>query len=151
MLCFLTFAQQSRQIHVNRLWSSLYKCINNAYCLEVLWYIHLCIYTYIIDILCGILCVCVCVCECGKGECVHAQSYPTLCDPMDYSPPGSSVHGILRQEYWSGLPWPPPGGLPDQGIEPTSSASPTLIGGFFTTSATWLTASNWNQAKRKQW
>ena len=96
MLCFLTFAQQSRQIHVNRLWSSLYKCINNAYCLEVLWYIHLCIYTYIIDILCGILCVCVCVCECGKGECVHAQSYPTLCDPMDYSPPGSSVHGILQ-------------------------------------------------------
>ena len=31
-----------------------------------------------------------------------SQSYPTLCDPMDYSPPGSSVHGILQQEYWSG-------------------------------------------------
>ena len=30
------------------------------------------------------------------------QSCPTLCDPMDYIPPGSSVLGILRQEYWSG-------------------------------------------------
>jgi len=38
-----------------------------------------------------------------------AQSYPTLCDPMDYSLPGSSVHGILQEEYWSGLPFPSPG------------------------------------------
>ena len=37
-----------------------------------------------------------------------AQSYLTLCDPMDCSPPGSSVHGILWQEYWSGLPCPSP-------------------------------------------
>ena len=34
------------------------------------------------------------------------QSCPTLGDPMDYSPPGSSVHGISRQEYWSGVPLP---------------------------------------------
>ena len=33
-------------------------------------------------------------------------------------PPGSSIHGILRQEYWSGLPFCPPGGLPDRGIKP---------------------------------
>ena len=33
------------------------------------------------------------------------------CDPMDYSPPGSSVHGISRQEYWSGLLFPFPGDL----------------------------------------
>ena len=38
-----------------------------------------------------------------------------------------------RQEYWSGLPCPPPGDLPDQGIKP---ASPALAGGFFTMSAT---------------
>ena len=50
--------------------------------------------------------------------------------PMDCSPPGSSVHGILRQEYWSGLPFPSPGDLPDPGIEP---ASPALAEGFFTT------------------
>ena len=39
---------------------------------------------------------------------------------MDYSPPGSSVHEIFQQEYWSGLPCPPPGYLPNAGIEPTS-------------------------------
>ena len=38
-----------------------------------------------------------------------------------------------RQEYWSWLPFPPPGDLPDPGIEPTSPASPALAGGFFTT------------------
>ena len=36
------------------------------------------------------------------------QSCPTLCDPIDGSPPGSPVPGILRQEYWSGLPFPSP-------------------------------------------
>ena len=53
--------------------------------------------------------------------CMHAkslQSCLTLCDPMDYSSPGSSVHGILQQVYWSGSPCPPPGDLPDSGIEP---------------------------------
>ena len=41
------------------------------------------------------------------------QSCPTLCDPMDSSPPGSSVHGFSRQEHWNGLPFPspPPRGL----------------------------------------
>ena len=34
------------------------------------------------------------------------QSCPTLCDPIDGSPPGSSVPGIPRQEHWSGLPFP---------------------------------------------
>ena len=42
-----------------------------------------------------------------------------------------------RQDYWSELPWPPPGAFPDPGIEPTSLTSPALAGGFFTTSATW--------------
>ena len=45
--------------------------------------------------------------------------------------------GFSRQEYWSGLPCPPPGDLPDPGIEPTSLVSAELAGGFFTTSATW--------------
>ena len=36
------------------------------------------------------------------------QSCPTLCDPIDGSPLGSPVPGILRQEYWSGLPFPSP-------------------------------------------
>ena len=42
-----------------------------------------------------------------------------------------------RQEYWSGLPCPPPGDLPNPGIEPLSLTSPALAGQFFTTSATW--------------
>jgi len=40
--------------------------------------------------------------------------------------------GFSRQEYWSGLPCPPPGDLPNAGIEP-----PAPAGRFFTTSATW--------------
>ena len=42
--------------------------------------------------------------------------------------------GFSRQEYWSGVLCPPPGGLPDPGIEPESLMSPALIGRFFTTS-----------------
>ena len=130
-----------------------------------------------------------------------SQSCPTLCDPMDCSLPGSSVHGILqarilewvaipfsrdsfwqcrifdcmdasicgsiaasslcakslqsclfvtlwtrqaplsmgfsRQEYWSGLPCPPPGDLPDPSMEPVSLTSPALVGRLFITSTTW--------------
>ena len=40
------------------------------------------------------------------------------------------------QEYWSGLPGPPPGDLPDAGIKPVSLTSPVLAGGFVTTSTT---------------
>ena len=39
--------------------------------------------------------------------------------------------GFPRQEYWSGLPCPPLGDLPDPGIEPASLASPALAGRFF--------------------
>ena len=45
--------------------------------------------------------------------------------------------GFSRQEYWNGLPCPPPGDLPDAGIEPVPLTSPALAGRFFTTSATW--------------
>ena len=58
-----------------------------------------------------------------ESESEVAQSCPTLCYPMD-----SSLHqdppsmGFSRQEYWSGLPFPSPGNLPDPGIEPRSPA-----------------------------
>ena len=42
-----------------------------------------------------------------------------------------------KQEYWSELPFPLPGVLPNPGIEPMSLLSPSLAGGFLTTSATW--------------
>ena len=54
---------------------------------------------------------------------------------MDYSSSGSSV-GFSRQEYWSRLPFSPPGDLPDPGIELAALTSPALTGGFFTTSTT---------------
>ena len=54
------------------------------------------------------------------------QSCPTLCEPMNLCPPGSSVHGVLGQEYWSVLPCPPPGDLPNLGIEPASPAVSAL-------------------------
>ena len=44
--------------------------------------------------------------------------------------------GFSRQEYWRGLPYPPPGNLPNPGIEPAYLKSPTLAGRFFATSAT---------------
>ena len=45
--------------------------------------------------------------------------------------------GFSRQECWSGLPWLPPGDLPNPGIEPVVLMSPALAGGFFTISITW--------------
>ena len=62
----------------------------------------------------------------SKGkESEVAQSCPTLCDPMYCSLPVSQSPlsmGFSRQEYWSGLPFPSPGDLPDSGIEPRSPA-----------------------------
>ena len=63
----------------------------------------------------------------------------TLCDHMVCSPPGSSVHGILQARIQKGLPFPPPGDLPNPGIKPMSltSLALALSSMFFTTSTTW--------------
>ena len=50
--------------------------------------------------------------------------------------------GFSRKEYWSGLPCPPPGDLPNPGIKATSLTCPALAGGFFTSSTTWEAHSN---------
>ena len=65
------------------------------------------------------------------------QSCLSLCDVVDCSPPGSTVYGILRQEYWSGLPCPPPRYCPYPGREPASLMSLVLAGRFFNPSTTW--------------
>ena len=52
--------------------------------------------------------------------CLVAKSCLTLSDPMDHSYQAPLPMGFYRQEYWSGLPFPFPGDLPDPGIEPTS-------------------------------
>ena len=61
----------------------------------------------------------------------------TLCNPVDCSPPGSSVCGILPARTLQWVPRPPPGDLPDPGTESPSLMSPALAGGFFTTCTTW--------------
>ena len=52
---------------------------------------------------------------------------------MDRSPQAPLSVEFSRLEYWSWLPCPPPGDLPNPGMEPTSLVSPPLAGGFFTT------------------
>ena len=71
--------------------------------------------------------VCVCVC-------VYAQSCLILWHPMDCSPPGPSLSmEFSGQEYWSGLPFPPPRDISGPGIEPKFPMPPALAGRFFTT------------------
>ena len=72
-------------------------------------------------------------CACAK----LLQSYRTLCDPIDCSLSGFLSMRLSRREYQSGLPCPPPGDLPDPGVETVSFMSPALADGLFTTSATW--------------
>ena len=75
-------------------------------------------------------------CDCGSGwvavcapMCLSAQLNPSLCDPMNGSPPGSSDHRILQARIWSGLSFPSPGDLLDPGITPLSHP---LAGRLFT-------------------
>ena len=53
--------------------------------------------------------------------------------PWTVAPQAPPSMGFSRQEYWSGLPFPPPRDLPNPMIEPMSFASPALVGKFFTT------------------
>ena len=67
----------------------------------------------------GCVCVCVCVCVCARA---HAQLCLTVCDPMDCSPPGSSIHGILQQRIleWVAMP-------SSRGIFPTQGSNLFLL------------------------
>ena len=59
-----------------------------------------------------------------------------LCDPMDCSPPGSSIQGILQARILEWVAVPFSRDFPDPGIKPASLKSPALAGRFFTTSTT---------------
>ena len=74
--------------------------------------------------------ICACVLSCFS--CVRL--FTTLWTVAHQAPLSM---GFCRQEEWSGLPCPPPGDLPDPGIELMSLKSPALAGRFFSTSATW--------------
>ena len=69
------------------------------------------------------------MCVCAQSL-SHVQLFVTLWTAALQAPLSM---GSSRQEYWSGLPFPSPGYLPDPGIEPTSFVSPALAYGFFTT------------------
>ena len=72
-----------------------------------------------------------------EDKCVRAKSCqlcPTLCNPMDCSPPGSSVHGILQARILEWVAMPSSRGSSQPGTEPKSLNSLALAGGFFTTS-----------------
>ena len=60
---------------------------------------------------------------CCAVLCFVAQSCPTLCDPTDYSPPGSSVHGILQARTLEWVAVPSSRDLHDPGVEPASLKS----------------------------
>ena len=72
----------------------------------------------------------------GVNKVNVAQLCLTLCDPMDCSPPVSSIHGILQARILEWVVVVSPRDLPDPWIEPGSLVSPPLAGGFFTTSTT---------------
>ena len=72
-----------------------------------------------------------------KSESEGAQSTPWA---AAYQTPLSM--GFSRQEYWSGLPYPPPGDPPHPGVKTVSPMSPLLASGFFTTCASWLVTHN---------
>ena len=61
---------------------------------------------------------------------------------MDYSPPGSSVHGILQARILEWVLFSPPGDLPNPAIELGYPMTPALAGGFLTTSTTWAAPYN---------
>ena len=79
--------------------------------------------------MCVSVSVCVCVCVCTQSL-SHVQLFVTL---WTVAYQALLSMGFSRQEYWSGLPCPPPGDLSHPGIEAASLASPALASSFSTT------------------
>ena len=80
----------------------------------------------------------------GTARSAHCPNHPQLCACMlsrgrlfaalwTVALQAPLPMGFPRQEYWSGLPFPPPRHLPNPGVEPMPPAAPALAGGFFTT------------------
>ena len=79
------------------------------------------------------MCVRARACACMLSRFSRVRLFATLWAVASQAPLSM---GFSRQEYWSGLPYPPLGNLPDPGVEPVSIMSAALAGGFFTTDAT---------------
>ena len=76
-----------------------------------------------------LLLLCACMLSCFSCVWLFATLWTVRQAPLSM--------GFSRQQYWNGLPCPPPGDLPDPGIKPASLTFPALAGRFFTTSTTW--------------
>ena len=74
--------------------------------------------------------------------CSVLKSCLTLCDPMDYSPPGSSVHGVFQARVLKRIAISFSRGSRHPGVEPMSPVSPTVAGGLFTTKPPGLSLSS---------
>ena len=73
------------------------------------------------------MCAFVCICVHAKS----LQSVQLFATQWTVAHQAPLSMGLSRQEYWSGLPCPPPGNLPDPGVETATLISPALTGGFF--------------------
>ena len=73
------------------------------------------------------------MCSNMKVKVLVAQSCQILCDPMSVTHQAPLSMEFSRQEYWSGLPFPPSGDLPHPGLELETPVSPAIVGRFFTT------------------
>ena len=80
------------------------------------------------------------ICVCVLSHFGYVWLFATLWTVVPQAPLST---GFSRQEYWSGVPFPPPGDLPDLGIKSASLKSPALAGGFFTSSTTWEAPKYW--------
>ena len=79
----------------------------------------------------------------GTCACSVALFVSNSATPWTVAPQAPPSIGFSGQEYYSRWPCPPPGDLPDPGIEPASPMSPALVGGFFITSVTWEALQIW--------
>ena len=80
---------------------------------------------------------------------MHRRAQSFSCIPLFATPQTVALQaflstGLPRQEYWSGLPFPTPGDLPDPGMQPTSPVSPALAERFFSTVAAWEAPVSWH-------
>ena len=82
--------------------------------------------------------------------CCHFSHVQLFATPWTVAHQAPVSMGFSRQEYWRGLPFPPPGDLPAPGIKHASPVSPALVGRFLTTSATYSSTSFYTLIKNKK-
>ena len=106
------------------------RCWQMTYARRFHFYIYKMERLYMYNLPVYLFCACISMLSCFS----HVQFFAT---PWTVVHQASLSMDFSSQEYWNRLPFPPPGDLPNPGIEPSSLSSPALAGGFFTASDTW--------------